>query len=184
MPSTHGSLLDRLRETADTDAWVRFVRLYTPLLSNWASRSGVPEADAADLVQDVLTIVVQQMPAFQHDPRRSFRAWLRTILVNRWRERLRKRQPATSHQLDQVPAAPEPSLPDEAEDRRQLLRRALTLVQAEIAPAAWEAFRRTALLGQPGADVAAELNMTVNAVYIARSRVLQRLRQLVGGMLP
>jgi RNA polymerase sigma-70 factor (ECF subfamily) len=72
------SPLDRLRQPGEADAWTRFVHLYTPLLFQWASRAGLREHDAADLVQDVLTLLVQKLPEFTYDPAKSFRGWLRT----------------------------------------------------------------------------------------------------------
>jgi RNA polymerase sigma-70 factor (ECF subfamily) len=183
MHSTPISLLDRIRLNTDPGAWVTLVRLYTPLLLSWARTAGLDEAGAADLVQDVFTVLVEKLPTFRYDPRRSFRGWLRVILVNRWRELKRKHLPRSVDQLDHVPDDAEPPLPDEADEREQLLRRALTLVQTEVAPATWDAFRQNVLLGKPAGQVASELKITVNIVYIAKSRVVQRLRLLVGGIL-
>src|SRR5215471_17178576 len=94
MASTPVSLLERLRRPDDVAAWSRFVRLYAPLLFDWARGTGLQEADAADLVQDVFGVLVEQMPHFQYRPGGSFRAWLRTVLLNRWRELQRKRRVA------------------------------------------------------------------------------------------
>src|SRR5262249_61831187 len=94
MPSPPLSLLERLRRPGesgrDADAWSRFVDLYAPLLFYWARRLGLAEPDAADLVQDVFLVLVRQLPTFRHDGRHSFRAWLHTILLNHWRDRLRR----------------------------------------------------------------------------------------------
>jgi len=184
MESTATSLLERLRHQPHADDWSRFVRLYAPLLLDWARGTGASESDAADLVQDVFATLVEQLPTFQYDPQRSFRAWLRTILLNRWRAMQRKRQPIPAGDFDGLPGPAEPTFPDEADDRVQLLRQALGLLRSEFQPATWEAFRRTLLLGQPVAQVAAELKMSANAVYIARSRVLQRLRREMAGLVP
>ena len=79
----------------DTDptrqAWQQFVDLYTPLLFSWARRLGLSEHDSADLLQDIFTILVEKLPNFRYDPSQSFRAWLKTILLNRWRNRCRQR---------------------------------------------------------------------------------------------
>src|SRR5262245_6513796 len=83
MVTTSDSLLERLRRP-DCNAWVRFVQLYTPLLHRWAGQLGLQDADAADLVQDVFSILVQKLPEFVYDPARSFRGWLRTVLIHRW----------------------------------------------------------------------------------------------------
>ena len=86
MDSTPVSLLERLRQPSDTLAWDRFVRLYTPLLYHWLRRTGLQEADAADLVQDVLTVLVTKLPEFVYDRGKRFHGWLRTLAVNRWRD--------------------------------------------------------------------------------------------------
>src|SRR5437016_1663068 len=88
--STSSSLLQRLAQPAEAGSWDRFVELYTPLMFAWTARMGLSDHDAADLVQDVFAILVEKLPTFRYDPDKSFRAWLKTVLLNRWRERLRK----------------------------------------------------------------------------------------------
>src|SRR5262245_15224545 len=90
MNTTSVSLLRRLHQPSDDVAWRRFVPLYPPLLYYWARSLRLPEADAADLVQRVLLVLVEKMPQFAYDPGRSFRGWLRTIALNKWRERCRR----------------------------------------------------------------------------------------------
>src|SRR5690349_19408548 len=90
MEKTPVSLLDRLRQPSDHEAWQRFVALYTPLLYFWACRMGAKAQDAADLVQEVFTAVLTAMPSFRLEPGRSFRAWLRTVALNKWRDHLRR----------------------------------------------------------------------------------------------
>src|SRR5262249_60927380 len=85
MNRTSQSLLERLRRRDDAAAWTRFTDLYTPLLYHWARQLAAQPTDAADLVQDVLATLVRLLPDFRYDPAQSFRAWLRSILVNRWR---------------------------------------------------------------------------------------------------
>jgi RNA polymerase sigma-70 factor (ECF subfamily) len=91
MDTTPASLLERLRQPNQANAWERFVELYTPLLMYWARRRGLHPQDAADLVQDVFTVLVEKLPEFTYDHRRSFRNWLRTVLVNKWRDHRRRR---------------------------------------------------------------------------------------------
>src|SRR5881397_142301 len=100
MNTTIPSLLERVRRPADEDAWGRFVQLYTPLLFFWARRLGLQDQDAHDQVQEVFTLLVQKLPEFQYDRQKGFRNWLRTVLLNNWRDRLRRR------------AAPATGLPD------------------------------------------------------------------------
>src|SRR5262249_29880622 len=89
MNTTPASLLEQLRQPDASPAWRRFVDLYTPLLHYWARRLGLQPADAAALVQDVLLLLVRKLPGFTYDPRRSFRSWLHTVLLNVWRTRWR-----------------------------------------------------------------------------------------------
>src|SRR5262245_18558839 len=89
MESTSISLLARLREPDPAAAWNRFVDLYTPLLFSWCRRLGLSEDETADFVQDVFVVLVREMPGFVHDGRNRFRAWLKTVVLNRWRNRRR-----------------------------------------------------------------------------------------------
>jgi RNA polymerase sigma-70 factor (ECF subfamily) len=91
-PPTPASLLERLRQPGDGAAWDWFARLYTPLLF-WARRTGLQETDDADLVQEVFALLVRKLPEFRYEPGGSFRGWLRTVLVNKWRELNRRRPP-------------------------------------------------------------------------------------------
>lgn len=182
---TPASLLERLRGPADPEAWARFVHLYTPLLAFWAGRAGLQEADAADLIQDVFTLLLKKLPELAYDPNKSFRAWLRTVTLNRWRERCRAAVRVSGGEA----ALAEVACPDgaeafwEAEYRQHLVGQALRLMQAQFAEATWQACWKTVVDGTPAAQVAAELGMTAGAVRVARFRVLARLRQELAGML-
>ncbi len=186
MLTTPPSLLDRLRHSPERQAWATFVEMYTPLLFAWAGRIGLSGHDAADLVQDVFAVLVEHLPRFQYDAQKKFRAWLKTILLNHWRKQLRKQavEKRTPHaDLDEI-AAPE-DLPEleEEEYRRFLVRRALTLMQAEFQPVTWKACWEFVVQDRPATEVAAELGITPNAVYLAKSRVLRRLREELQGLL-
>src|SRR5438874_4801834 len=172
MDPTSSSLLARVRRPADRDAWNRFVELYAPLLFAWARRLGLPPADAADLVQDVFLTLVRVMPSFRYDPGRSFRAWLKTVFLNRHRQLARR--PAGAGLPADVPESADDPL-DEREYREYLVGRAVRLMEAQFEPATWKACWEVVVAGRPAADVAAELGLTVNAVYLAKSRVLRRL---------
>jgi len=178
--TTSASLLDRLRRPDDAEAWARFVELYTPLLHRWACRLGLQEADAADLVQDVFGVLLRKLPEFTYDPERSFRGWLRTVLVNHWRNRPRR----TATPLTADPLSPDPAadLQDD-EYRRYLVGRALQVMQTDFEPSTWRACWESVAQGRPAAEVAEELGISVAAVYIARSRVLRRLREELWGLL-
>jgi RNA polymerase sigma-70 factor, ECF subfamily len=158
-----------------------FVDLYTPLLYSWARRLGLQPPDASDLVQDVFLILVRKLPEFHYDPQKSFRAWLRTVFMNRWRD-LRRRPDAASPQAAEADmaglAGPDTTRErEEAEHREYLVRRALELMRREFQPNTWMACWEQVVNGRPGAEVARELGMSVNAVYLARSRVLRRVRE-------
>jgi RNA polymerase sigma-70 factor (ECF subfamily) len=183
MHTTPVSLLDQLRRPEASQAWERFVRLYTPLLWHWARRIGLQDQDAADLVQDVLVQLVRKLPAFRYEPGRSFRGWMRMVLLNKWRDR--PRRPAMA-ELETAIDVVEPSDGDALEEREYRLYvvgRALKLMADHFEPATWRAYRETVMHGRPAAEVAAELGMTLNALYLAKSRVLARLRQELNGLL-
>jgi RNA polymerase sigma-70 factor (ECF subfamily) len=183
MDATPATLLDQLRGPARPDAWARFVRLFTPVFVRWASRLGVPPDDTPDLIQDVFVTLLRTLPTFRYDPNRSFRAWLFTVFANRWKDHCRRPVAVPlPNGGDHLPAADDPAA-DEAEYRAVLLDRAARLVKADFTPDTWRAFWATAVDGRPAAAVAAELGLSVNAVYLARSRVLHRLRTELAGLL-
>jgi RNA polymerase sigma-70 factor (ECF subfamily) len=180
--TTSISLLERLKQPAAQESWTRFVNLYTPLLFYWARRLGLQETDAADLVQDVFALLVKRLPHFDYKRDQSFRGWLRTVLFNQSRKKGRA-HPTTNASLSGV-AEPEHAADiDEAEFQQQLTVRALQLMQEEFQPTTWQACWETVVCGRPTVEVARELGISVNAVYLARSRVLRRLRQELEGML-
>jgi len=111
METTSISLLRRLRSPIDQQAWERFVTLYTPLMNHWARRLGLAGQDTDDLVQDVFTLLVRKMPEFRYDRRQSFRGWLWTVTLNKWRERRRPRDPgATANGADALAEVPAPTI--------------------------------------------------------------------------
>ena len=183
MTRTPVSLLDKLCRHSDPAAWEHFVQLYTPLLQFWARKLGLADADAADLVQDVFTILVEKLPDFRYDPEKRFRGWLWTILVNQVRARQRRPR------LPIEPATAEPATSDplaelaEQEYRDYLVGRALELIRSEFRTPVWEAFWLATTTTQAAADIAAQLGVSVSAVYNAKYRVLQRLRQDLDGLL-
>jgi RNA polymerase sigma-70 factor (ECF subfamily) len=185
MHTTSVSLLQRLRHSATETDWVRFVNLYTPLFLYWARRLGLREPDAADLVQDVFALLVQKLPDFQYDPHKCFRSWLRTVLINKWRQGHRNQTGVGSGSAP-LPDCPGPNNIAEADEldfQRHLSLRALELMQAEFQPTTWKACWEHVVCDRPVDEVARELNISVNAVYLSKSRVLRRLRQELAGML-
>jgi RNA polymerase sigma-70 factor (ECF subfamily) len=192
MNETRQSLLLRA-QTGEADAWKDLTDLYRPLIIRWLNRQGVPAVDLEDLSQDVLLSVVKHLPAFEHSGNRgAFRSWLRTIVCNRttdyWRA-IGAGAPASGGSgaiaaLQQI-ADPDSDLNrqwDEEHDR-YVLGCLLDAVDEEFEPATLRAFRRLALDDAGGAEVAEELGMSVAAVYRAKSRVLQRIRQDAEGLI-
>jgi RNA polymerase sigma-70 factor (ECF subfamily) len=193
MNTTRVSLLERVQSSADAEAWHRLVHLYQPLLCYWLSRSGLQPSDVDDLVQDVLTVVVRKLPEFCHDRRSgSFRCWLRAIAVNRLRDfwRARNARPVATVGSDYLHTLEQLEDPDsqisrlwDAEHDHQVLRQLTTLIEPEFKPTTWQAFRSHVIEGIAADQVARTLGLSVNAVLIAKSRVLQRLREEGRGLL-
>jgi RNA polymerase sigma-70 factor, ECF subfamily len=184
MHSTHVSLLVRLRRPDDEEAWTRFVQLYTPLLLHWASKWGLQAADAADLVQEVFVSLVCSLPSFEYDGRLSFRGWLHTVVRNKWLEIQRRqgRLRAGDDGLSSAAGADALAQLEEAEFNALLTQRAFELIEHEFTASTVAAFRATVLEERAAAEVALELGLTANAVYLARNRVLRRLRDELEGM--
>ena len=182
--TTSTSLLARLRTGEETQAWDRFVRLYTPVLFYWVRRQGVPSDDTADLVQEVFAVLVKQLPTFHYNPQRRFGAWLRTIAVNKCHDYFRRKsvRPVTTGDAVDPPVADPAEAFSEAEYHRRLARRALQVMEAEFQPATWKACWETVVAGRKASEVAAELGLSVNAIYVAKSRVLRRLREELDGL--
>ena len=192
MDETRQSLLLRA-QTGEENAWKELTDLYRPLILGWLNRQGMPTRDLEDVSQDILLSVVKHLPAFQHSGRRgAFRAWLRTIVCSRttdyWRGQDAGAQASGGSgavaALEQI-ADPDSALNrqwDEEHDR-YVLDCLLDLVAEEFEPATLQAFRRLALEGAVGTEVARELGMSVAAVYGAKSRVLARIRQEAEGLI-
>ena len=192
MEDTSTSLLLRARE-GEPSAWQQVIDLYRPLIQGWLIRHQVQPQEAEDLTQDVLTVLVKELPTFEHGGRAgAFRAWLKTVAVNRarafWRAgTVRAEAAGGSAVLARIEALADPDSDlsrrwDEEHDAH-VLRRLLTLMEREFEPATLRAFRLLTFDGVSGQEVADELGMSVAAVYGAKSRVLQRLRQEAQGLL-
>ena len=191
--STSPSLLDRLRLQPDAGAWQRLVDVYDPLIRHWLRRHNLLHQDADDVVQEVLTVVVRKMPEFRREPRvGAFRRWLKNITINCLRDhwRARNKAPIATGDSDLLQVLHQLEDPNSALSRewdlehdRHVTGRLLQLIEPQFEPRTWQAFRRVAVDGAAPDAVAAELGMSVNAVFIAKSRVLSRLRQESEGLL-
>lgn len=183
--TTRVSLLQQLRSKHDTRAWSKFVQLYTPLICRWVTDLRVPETERNDVVQEVFIVLVGKISTFQYDSKRSFRGWLRTITINKCRDLFRKKnrltEPKFVAQLE-LAEANETDLLTQQEYRDHLANSALLLMKKHFSQTTWQACWEHVAKGRSAPDVAAELGISVNAVYLARGRVLQRLRQELVGL--
>jgi RNA polymerase sigma-70 factor (ECF subfamily) len=175
--------LGRLVASPTEGDWRQLLDTYGPLLSAWLARAGVPPADRDDLVQEVLVVVVRQVAEFEHRGPGAFRAWLRGILANHIRKFRRTRDGTPAVDLDQL-ASDDTALSKlwDREHDEHLAARAMRAVEGDFAPATWAAFRRQVIDGRAPVEVAAELGLSLNAVILAKSRVLRRLREELQGL--
>jgi RNA polymerase sigma-70 factor (ECF subfamily) len=193
MASTSATLLERLKNRGDGLAWSRLVELYTPLVRSWLLRIGVTGSDADDLVQEVLAVVVRRFPEFRHNTRPgAFRSWLRAIAVNCARDlwkanRIRPAAVGGSDFGDYLANLEDPDHPHtRAWDRDHDVHVVCHLLQAlktQFEPKTWDLFRRFVLDEVPADQVAREYETTANAVFIAKSRVMARLREEAAGLI-
>jgi RNA polymerase sigma-70 factor (ECF subfamily) len=189
-PPTSASLLVRIRDSRDQEAWRQFVELYAPVVYGFARKRGLQDADAADVMQDVLRSVAGAAERLNYDPARgSFRGWLYTVARNKVFNFL----DAGQHRIgrgsgdtgvrEKLEEQPEPELNLAAswdeEYERNLASIAMRRVQGEVQEATWQAFWRTAVEGQSAREAGNALGMTPGAVYVARSRVLARIKDEV-----
>lgn len=175
--------LDRLVESPSGTDWERLVVVYSPLLQSWTRRAGVSDADRDDLVQEVLIVVVRRVSEFDRTHSGAFRGWLRAILMNHLKKYFRESNRQTcGFPLDTLVEQDSElaNLLDREHDE-QVARHLMKLVEHDFTPATWTAFREQVVKGRQATEVAQELNLSINAVIKAKSRVLQRLRQEFAG---
>jgi len=192
-PATRASLLVRLRDGSDAGAWQEFVRLYAPVIYGFARKRGLQDADAADLMQEVLRSVAAAAYRLEYDATRgTFRGWLFTVTRNkvfnfldsRRRRVLGSGDSRVQERLEQQASADGHVLASawEADYQRTVAAQAMERVQGEFQPATRKAFLQTAVDGKSAPQVASGLGLSVGAVYVAKSRVIARLRQEVERM--
>jgi RNA polymerase sigma factor (sigma-70 family) len=187
-PATRASLLVRLRDPLDGAAWGQFVDLYAPLIYGYLRNQGLQDADAADLCQEALASVSGAVGRLDYDPARgAFRNWLFTVVRRKllnWRaaredKALASGDSGNQRLLEQCPAPAADDAEWQAEWERRLFAWACEQVRPSVTTATWQAFWRTAFEDQPGKRVAADLGITVAAVYLARGRVIARLKDII-----
>lgn len=189
VPDTRASLLLRLRDSRDQQAWEIFLQIYQPLIFRLARRRGIQEADAREVSQEALMAVAAAISRWDFDPARgSFRGWLskitRNLVVNfliRESRHPRGNGDTEFHQwLDQQPdPASEESALFNVEEEKQIFRWAAARIRSEFQDSTWQSFWRTAVEGRDVAEVASELGVSAGTVYVSRSRVMKRLREQI-----
>jgi RNA polymerase sigma-70 factor (ECF subfamily) len=194
MPDTSLTLLDLARHGDAPSGWDRLVRLYEPVIRSWLRHCGLQPADVDDVCQDVLQRLSQSLQAFRHGGvPGSFRSWLRSMTMHAmsdyWR-RKRSRIPSVGVQVSMTELLH--TVPDDHDELRRrwdqeyntaLVHGALKLVKPHFDATTWESFRRVTFEGQSPQEVASALSISVNSVYLARSRVVRRLRAEIRGLL-
>jgi RNA polymerase sigma-70 factor (ECF subfamily) len=193
MSATSISLLQRLREHPDEQDWQRLVVVYRPFLLAFLRSQSFSVTDAEDLTQEVLAVVIREMPKFQHNQRvGAFRSWLRMIAVHRLRDfcRARQNRPMGSGDSDMLNRLQQLEDPNSAlsgqwnrEHDRHVVAQLLESIGGEFQAATWQAFRAVMLEGQSPAEAAQKLGTSVNAVLLAKSRILARLREEAQGLI-
>jgi RNA polymerase sigma-70 factor (ECF subfamily) len=187
-PGTRASLLVRIRDAGDLEAWRQFVALYAPLIHGLARQRGLQDADAADLTQEVLRSVAAAAPSLAYDPSRgTFRGWLYTVTCNKLHDFQTSRQQRERGSGDSATQRFLAELPDDHDDaerwehdyQRHIFAVAADAVRPTVAALTWQAFWLVAVEGKSGEEAAQTLNLSVGAVYVAKSRVLARLKKQI-----
>ena len=190
-PLTRASLLVQIRDGNNHGAWQEFMKLYGPVVYGFARKRGLQDADAADLMQDVMRSVSSAIGRLDYNrDKGTFRGWLFTITRNRVftflsarRHRPQGSGDTSTHQmLDTQPNASDGTDVWEVEYQRRIASIAMERVKSEFTENTWQAFWQTAVEGKSAADVASQVGMSPGAIYVAKSRVLARLKQEVESM--
>jgi len=190
-PATRPSLLVRLRNLQDQQSWEEFYTIYQPLVFRMARNQGFQDADASELTQEVFVAVASAIQRWDPNPERgSFRGWLfriaRNLMINWLAYRRRHPNGTGDSNIGQL-LAEQPDLHREVEDsvifdkeyKRQTFAWAAEQIRKEFREGTWEAFWLTSVENQSVTEVAKKLEISAGAVYIARSRVMARLRQKI-----
>ena len=174
------SLLERLRNRGDKEAWQRFVEIYTPLLYAFARKLALDSDQAADLVHEVFVVLLEQLPQFVYDPQQRFRGWLWTVFINKYRAG--QRVVGKYGTLHDYPQSDQIAIWIEADYHRFVISRVVDVLRSDFEEATWKAFWEVVFENRSPEAVARELGLSVASVYQAKSRVLRRLRQELKGL--
>jgi len=187
--TTRPSLLLRIRDARDLQAWKQFAEIYAPLIHRFAGRNGLQAADASDLTQEVMSAVAKSIGKFEYDPQVGrFRSWLFKVARNQMNAQYhrQRKQPRGSGDSGVQQILASQTLDDgelqrlwDEEYEQRLFDWAAEKVRGQFTGPTWQAFWQTAVENRPVSEVAADLELTVGAVYIAKSRVLARLKEQI-----
>ncbi|MFK8112972.1 MAG: RNA polymerase sigma factor [Rubripirellula sp.] len=186
---TSASLLLQLRDPSGENhrqAWNQFVELYAPLILNWGLQKNLQPSDAQDLVQEVLIVMHQTLPNFEYDPEKRFRGYLFRVTRNKLSKMFRDRVIQTADGQLETAADPEESesgIFERQEYNAYVSRRSLELIKRHFPEVQWKACWMQVVDDRSAADVALALGITKNVAYLARSRVLARLKQDLAGLI-
>jgi RNA polymerase sigma-70 factor (ECF subfamily) len=177
--------LERLRTPTAAEAWERFVDLYTPMLFRWCRQLGLQEADAADVVQETITSLFHLLPEFRYRPGYSFRGWLFTVARNKSRDLQRRRKVRESVPIsdDLSGDATDPAFGvAEREYLSHVLHKTFDWLRSEFPTPSWEIGWQLLVEDRPVLEVAERFGVSINTVYLTKSRILKRLRQELAGL--
>ena len=187
-PTTHLSMIAHIRQPANEEAWGRFADLYGPLVYGYFRRRGLQDADAADLTQEVLQVVSRRVEAFEHNGAAgAFRSWLFTICRFKLKQFAARQQAeakvtsntSTLELAQSLPAHDDDQQRWQTEHQQRLFAWAAERVREIVDDSTWQAFWQTAVQGRGASAVAAEMGKSLGVVYVAKSRVIARLRELI-----
>lgn len=186
-PETRPSLLLRIRDFRDNEAWNQFIELYAPLIYAYLRKRNVQDADAGDLTQDVLSSVTAAANEFTYNPRKgSFRGWLLTVTRNKMLNFISRNKnlvgggdTGVQRAIEEQTAEEDDRTEWDLEYERRLFDWAVEKARPEFQDSTWKAFWMTAVESRTAADVAIALDISVGAVYVSKSRVTSRLRDMI-----
>lgn len=192
MLTTSPTLLLRFRQGPNQEAWDRFVFLYTPFLMHvLVHHLNMREQDVGDVLQQIFLRLHKALPNFTYGAKRGkFRGYLRKVCFtqfsNWWKKHKNQRRLAGDGELsglEDSSAAAELTRKWDEEHDCFLVRRARELMEAEFQPTTWKACWEFVYKGRPAKDIADELGITENAVFLAKFRVTRRLKEELEGLL-
>lgn len=192
-PDTNSSLIARIKNPCDAMAWNEFVAIYQPVVYRMARRRSLQDADAQDIAQQVFASVARAIEGWESETREEpFRAWLATIARNALLKFLGRRKPDQAsgsssvvnflnHQVDDDDEVSQEFL---QESRMQVVRWAADQIKDEFSQGTWNLFWESVVVGRSVPDVVAATGKSPGAIYMARFKVLQRLKQKVNEFSP